>query len=85
MAIYIKGMEMPMDCLGCQIACDKENYMVIGRPPKCPLTEATDLISKAGVIEAVELMGEAFLGEKEKDALVRGIQALPFVGGDTDD
>lgn len=53
MSVYIKGMEMPVDCLACRVACDKESYMAIGRPPKCPLTEASDIISKAEAIEAV--------------------------------
>lgn len=55
MSVYIKDMDMPIDCLACRIACEKENYGVIGRPPKCPLTEAKtgDLISRADAIEAV--------------------------------
>ena len=78
MSVYIKDMEMPVDCLACRIACDKESYMVVGRPPKCPLAEAPDgdLIGRAETIEAVELM-EIFLGERKKNAVVRGIQALP--------
>ena len=78
MSVYIKGMEMPVDCLACRIACDKESYMVVGRPPKCPLAEAPDgdLIGRAETIEAVELM-EVFLGERKKNAVIRGIQALP--------
>lgn len=78
MSVYIKGMEMPVDCLACRVACDKESYMVIGRPPKCPLAEAPvgDLIGRAETIEAVELM-EVFLGERKKNAVIRGIQALP--------
>lgn len=42
MSVIIKDMDMPVDCLGCRIACDKENYLVIGRPPKCPLEEVQD-------------------------------------------
>lgn len=85
MSVIIKDMDMPIDCLACRIACDKENYEAIGRPSKCPLMEALDLINKAEVIEAIELMGEAFLDEDKKDAVIRGIQALPFVGGGTDE
>lgn len=78
MSVYIKGMDMPVDCLACRVACDKESYMVVGRPPKCPLAEAPDgdLIGRAETIEAVELM-ETFLGERKKNAVIRGIQALP--------
>lgn len=78
MSVIIKGMEMPIDCLACRIACDKESYMVIGRPPKCPLTEATDLISRADAIEAV---ASAEPKDKEyhyyKHIAVDALSALP--------
>ena len=53
--IYIKGMDMPVDCLGCWVSCMHETYQVIGRPEGCPLEEAKtgDLISRADAIEAV--------------------------------
>lgn len=53
--IYIKDMEMPVDCLACRISCRHETYQVIGRPEGCPLEEAKtgDLISRADAIEAV--------------------------------
>ena len=53
--IYIKDMDMPVDCLACRISCKNESYMVIGRPENCPLEEAKtgDLISRENAIEAV--------------------------------
>ena len=53
--IYIKDMDMPVDCLGCRISCKHESYLVIGRPEDCPLEEAKtgDLISRADAIEAI--------------------------------
>lgn len=53
--IYIKDMDMPVDCLGCRISCKHESYRVPGRPEDCPLEEAKDgdLISRADAIEAV--------------------------------
>ena len=80
MSVYIKDMEMPVDCLACRIACDKESYRVVGRPTDCPLTEATDLISRA---EAIEAMGEEppivydlETEWKEHDVWVRNVRAL---------
>ena len=57
MSVIIKEMEMPIDCLACRVSCNKESYNVVGRPPKCPLTEASDLISRADAIEAVMAEG----------------------------
>lgn len=38
--IYIKDMDMPIDCLGCRIIlCDRESYLGMGRPKDCPMTE----------------------------------------------
>lgn len=53
--IYIKDMDMPVDCLACRISCKHESYLVTGRPKDCPLEEAKtgDLISRADAIEAV--------------------------------
>ena len=53
--IYIKDMEMPVDCLACRISCKHESYLVTGRPKDCPLEEAKTggLISRADAIEAV--------------------------------
>ena len=55
--IYIKDMDMPVDCLGCRISCKHESYLVTGRPEDCPLEEAKtgDLISRADAIEAVRM------------------------------
>ena len=40
MSVYIKDMDMPIDCLGCRIIlCEKESYLKSGRPNDCPLTE----------------------------------------------
>ena len=78
MSVYIKGMELPVDCLACRIACDKENYGVIGRPPKCPLVETTDgdLISRADAIEAAQ----AIIGNEASSkawAILEQIRSLP--------
>ena len=53
--IYIKDMDMPVDCLGCRISCKHESYRVPGRPEDCPLEEAKtgDIIRRADAIEAV--------------------------------
>ena len=53
--IYIKDMDMPVDCMECKIDCKHESYRVTGRPGDCPLEEAKtgDLIRRADAIEAV--------------------------------
>lgn len=57
--IYIKGMDMPVDCLACRISCKNEHYLEDGRPFDCPLEEAKtgDLISRTEAIEAVMAEG----------------------------
>lgn len=56
--IYIKDMDMPVDCMECRcrIGCIYATSLVIGRPADCPLEEAKtgDLIRRAdaeGVLE----------------------------------
>lgn len=55
--IYIKDMDIPVDCLACRISCKNYSYLVTGRPEGCPLEEAKtgDLISRADAIEAVRM------------------------------
>lgn len=60
--IYIKDMDMPVDCMECKIDCKHENYLVTGRPEDCPLEEAKtgDLISRA---DAIALLTEIVFDE----------------------
>lgn len=80
--IYIRDMEMPIDCLECRIGCIYATSLVIGRPSDCPLAEAKDgdLISRA---EAIDAMGEEppivydlATEWKEHDVWVRNVSAL---------
>lgn len=81
--IYIKDMDMPVDCLACRISCKHESYMVIGRPKDCPLEEAKtgDLISRAdamariandNVVGGMERINE-YNNSKEYDEYLEGI------------
>lgn len=52
MAVMIKDMDMPVDCLGCRISCKHESHLAPGRPDGCPLAEVTgDIISRDAVKE----------------------------------
>lgn len=81
MSIYIKGMDMPVDCLGCRISCKNESYLVTGRPDGCPLTDAVDLISRAELFNRLAVV-HAPMGANEYKAEVYRI--INEIGGHHD-
>ena len=72
---------LSVDTIGCA-GCPEPEFMeelldILDTAP------TVDAIPKNEAIEAVELM-EIFLGEDNKDAVIRGIKALPFKGGNNE-
>ena len=76
MSVYIKGMDMPIDCLACRISCKHESYMVIGRPDVCPLTDAGDLINRAELFNRLAVVHAPMEANEYKAEVYRIINEI---------
>lgn len=81
--IYIKDMDMPVDCLACRISCKHESYMAPGRPADCPLEEAKDgdLISRDDAIRELNGACSTWEDDAKVQEIVMAIPSAEQVAG----